>query len=88
MKKRLISWILTFCLVLALMPVHGTAATGITDDLTEKSIHIQASGESILLADVGDQMFSEAEPNDIPEEANVIGHDYTVSGQISGDDLD
>lgn len=101
MKRRFLSWILVFGMALSLLPVNTQAAgtqweQGLNreKDFTQQAdaglnaVYDEVSFDHITLTDVGDHEYLESEPNDNVNQANAVYHDYTVYGDISGDNLD
>lgn len=72
MKKRWLSLLWIFTLLVGLLPVNALAEE-------------KAGTKSY---DVGDKMFEEIEPNDRMNLADYIFSGYTVSGSLSGEDVD
>ena len=85
MFKRQISLLLTLCLVVGLLPFAAAAATDEQTNIIQAARDAQVAG---VVMDVGDWTYEEVEPNNNAQSANKIGHDYTVIGMLSGQDVD
>ena len=86
-NTRWIAMLLTLCMVIGLMPTVAQAAP-VLEKKAADSWTVMGSVDAQTLLDAGDEVFGEAEPNDDPSQANWIYHDVTVSGTLSGSDVD
>ena len=79
MKKRLWSLLVVCLLLTGLLPVNVLAAEDTGNLLMPAGIQTY---------DVGDKMFEEIEPNDRMSLADYVFSGYTVSGTLTGEDVD